>query len=263
VYITGSVSGNTNIATTGSFQETNVNGYTNFLAKFNQDGVREWGTYYGTYINTSAGFSFPVINKDNNGNIYLSNYNNGLGNIATSGSYQESLAGSFDCFTAKFLPNGQRLWGTYYGGSELEFTPMKTLIGNNDNFYIVGMTQSQNNISTIGSLQPVYSTNTFQSSYPTNIFIAKFSPIPLNIIDFNNSKFKIFPNPTNQYFIVGNNNNNNFFDYKITDLAGRIVKNGNSKFNEQVGVEDLSSGNYIIKIVEENGTLSNYKLIKN
>jgi hypothetical protein len=45
--------------------------------------------------------------------------------------------------------------------------------------------------------------------------------------------------------------------HKIVDLIGRIVKSGNSKFNEQINVESIESGNYIIQIKTEKGARFN------
>ncbi|WP_396179422.1 T9SS type A sorting domain-containing protein [Flavobacterium sp.] len=74
----------------------------------------------------------------------------------------------------------------------------------------------------------------------------------------------VFPNPTNNYITIqSNENTTEKFDYKIVDLTGRIVKNGNSKFNEQINIESLTSGNYIIQIETENGEKFTEKLIKN
>ena len=53
------------------------------------------------------------------------------------------------------------------------------------------------------------------------------------------------------------------FKYKIFDLTGRNIISGNSKFNEQINVENLTIGNYIIQLETENGQKSTKKLIKN
>lgn len=79
----------------------------------------------------------------------------------------------------------------------------------------------------------------------------------------NNYRITIYPNPTNNFIKIQNSENlSKNYEYKIADLTGRIVKNGNSKFNEEINVENLQSGNYIIQIKNENGELFNQKLIK-
>jgi hypothetical protein len=58
----------------------------------------------------------------------------------------------------------------------------------------------------------------------------------LNVYNFNNSsELKVYPNPSNNFLTIQNKENiSENFDYKIVDLTGRIVKSGNSKFNEQI-----------------------------
>jgi hypothetical protein len=74
-----------------------------------------WATYYG---GSSAVDQLQSIDKDAAGNIYISGFTQSSNNIATSGTYQPSLAGTFsDMFLAKFTAAGVRLWGTYVGGT--------------------------------------------------------------------------------------------------------------------------------------------------
>jgi hypothetical protein len=82
--------------------------------------------------------------------------------------------------------------------------------------------------------------------------------------DVSQIEIKISPNPIIKEFTVyGDKKAGNNFVYKIVDLTGRTVKNGDSKFNEQINVESLTSGNYIIQIETENGKKFAEKLVKN
>ncbi len=93
-----------------------------------------------------------------------------------------------------------------------------------------------------------------------------YNQVTLSTNEILNSKSKIFiyPNPTNNFITIQNEENTTEnFEYKIVDLIGRIVKNGNSKFNEQINIESLESGNYIIQIETENGEKLTKKLLKN
>jgi len=74
----------------------------------------------------------------------------------------------------------------------------------------------------------------------------------------------IIPNPTKNFIQIQNKLNSiESFEYKIFDLLGRIIKSGKSKYNEQINIESLTNGNYIIQIEMENGEKSAYKIIKN
>ena len=65
--------------------------------------------------------------------------------------------------------------------------------------------------------------------------------------------------------LIRNNKLNSIesFEYKIFDLLGRVIKSGKSKYNEQINIESLTNGNYIIQIEIEKGEKSAEKLIKN
>lgn len=88
----------------------------------------------------------------------------------------------------------------------------------------------------------------------------------LSTINFDNfnSKILVYPNPTNNFITIKNDENSTeHFKYKIFDLTGRNIISGNSKFNEQINLESLTIGNYIIQLETEKGQKSTKKLIKN
>lgn len=78
-----------------------------------------------------------------------------------------------------------------------------------------------------------------------------------------NSKILVYPNPTNNFITIKSKKKSaENFRYKIFDITGRNVINGNSKFNEQINVESLNIGNYIIQLETENGQKSTEKITK-
>ncbi len=114
VYMAGGTSSATGIA---------FNGYSNsiagaadaFLVKFNKDGERLWGTYYGG-IDTDGGKSCTA---DVSGNIYLAGGTRSADGISFNG-FQNVLGGPSDMYVVKFKATGERLWATYYGGTNAE-----------------------------------------------------------------------------------------------------------------------------------------------
>lgn len=91
-----------------------------------------------------------------------------------------------------------------------------------------------------------------------------YNPLSIDENQNLNKKIFIYPNPTRNYIVIKyNESTNENFQYSILDLTGRIVKNGTTKFSEQINIESLTSGNYIIKIETENGEIQTEKLIKN
>lgn len=147
VYLTGlSFSGlGTSIASAGSHQSM-FGGFADaFLVKFNANGVRQWGTYYGGFAGES-GFS---CSTDATGSVYMTGRTESTGGatIATVGSHQSTFGGgTSDAFVVKFNGSGTRLWGTYYGGSGVDLGFSSSTDASN-NVYLAGSTTS-----TIGSV---------------------------------------------------------------------------------------------------------------
>jgi hypothetical protein len=79
----------------------------------------------------------------------------------------------------------------------------------------------------------------------------------------NRNTFTIYPNPSNNFITI--DFQNDFQDktkYKIFDIIGRIVKEGEIKNSETINIEELNSGNYIIEVVNENQQKLINKFIK-
>ena len=132
------------IATAGSYQPNNLGGSDSYIAKFDASGTRDWATYYG---GTSDDYG-SAIHLDVQGSILIIGHTNSFNSISSSGSYQQGLQGSFDGYLAKFDANGNRAWGTYYGGSNNELcTGLAT-----DSYGNIVITGTTNSISAIASI---------------------------------------------------------------------------------------------------------------
>jgi gliding motility-associated-like protein len=158
IYISGETLSDKGIATIGSYQPIRVNQgpypYDGFIAKFNPNGVREWGTYCGG--NNRDGIFDSKL--DSNGNLIFLGITNSTSGIATPNSYQEINNGN-DGFLMKFDPNGNKIWGTYFGGNSDDFFYYLG-IDASDNLYCFGQTISTTGIATSGVFQEVYRSNT-------------------------------------------------------------------------------------------------------
>jgi len=170
IYLTGSTQSENGIATPGAFKDTLSGEVDCFIAKFDCNGFRQWATYYG-----GEGWDWGnAITHDQVGNIILSGYTESFTGIATPGTHQDTLAqqfpgGGLDAFVAKFNKNGQRMWGSYYGGSMYEES-YGIACDDQDDIFITGATQSENGIATIGAVQ-----DSFKGYY--DVFVAKFNSI--------------------------------------------------------------------------------------
>ena len=147
VYIVGYTYSTVNIATAGAYQT--VIGLTPdaFLVKFNTNGVRQWGTYYG---GSSTDYGQGCC-CDPSGNVYLVGYTYSTG-MATVGSFQAALSAGPDAFVVKFNTSGARLWATYYGGTLTEYGETCQCDASG-NLYFCGRASSTAGISSAGAHQ--------------------------------------------------------------------------------------------------------------
>ena len=196
VYLSGTSTSSTGIATAGSHQSTGGGGA--YLVKFNSVGVRQWGTYYG-----GGGSSCTT---DASGNVYMAG-STGVSSgtsIATPGSHQSVFGGGLDACLIKFNSVGVRQWGTYYGGSGNDY-------GNScstdafGNVYMTGNTTSSLSIANLSSHQSNYGGGLYDA------FLVKFNECLSPTITVNSGaicvgeNFTINPTGANTYTIQGGN----------------------------------------------------------
>jgi gliding motility-associated-like protein len=162
-FITGLTYSSNNISTTGAYQASFAGVYDMFLCYFDSSGKRKWSTYFGgTAEDYGTGMACDSI-----GNAYIYGYTTSTSGIATAGAHQTSRSGPQDIFMAKFNKSGQRLWGTYYGGTGLEVI-YRADVYLRGFLVITGYTSSVNGISTSGVWQT-------SNAGGEDCFIAKFN----------------------------------------------------------------------------------------
>ena len=169
VYLAGNTNSATDIATAGAFQPalTNAVNTDAFLAKFSSTGGRRWGTYYG---GAGSELTYGCM-AERSGDILLAGTTSSTDGIASANGHQQIFGGAtYDGFVVSFDTLGNRLWGTYYGGSENDYVYACTQDGAG-NVFITGTTYSAAGIATPGSHQAVKT----GSNLETDAFLAKFS----------------------------------------------------------------------------------------
>ncbi len=124
-----------------------------FLMKFNSNGDKSWGTYFGT---DEWYEELPNVLVDNAGNAIIST----SGGVLTSPplhAFQPLINGNGnsygfwtvagynvtrDAVFGKFAPNGSLIWSSYYGGRQHDKCTAICLSADNNDFYIGGQTLS-------------------------------------------------------------------------------------------------------------------------
>jgi GEVED domain/Beta-propeller repeat len=163
VYIAGTTKSAVGIATAGAFNTAYTNGRDAFLVKFNSNGVRQWGTYYG-----DDGDDYGTgVAADAAGNVYLVGHTDSPTGISTVGSHQPALNNAEDAFIVKFNTAGVRLWASYYGGAAADFG-FSVATDATNNVFLAGVTEGSTTLATAGSFD-----NTFNGV--SDQFLVKFN----------------------------------------------------------------------------------------
>lgn len=102
-----------------------------FLMKFNDNGVKLWGTYFGS---DTSGDTFNCIVLDSNENVVLGGRGGQNGIVTPNAQIPIQIPGT-SSIIVKFSPNGQQLYGSYFKLAEGIKKIDKDSFGN---FYIAG-----------------------------------------------------------------------------------------------------------------------------
>lgn len=172
IYLSGCTKSHSGIASPGAFK-TNINQGADFIAKFNPEGQRLWGTYVTEKAIHEILYG-PLLAVDDNNNVCI--YGNTTpSDITTPGTHQPDFypatpsLTNLNAYLAKFNASGQRIWGTYFGGGIEGFTN-DIHIDRQNNIYITGWTSSKTNIASPGAMV------TAVDSLAAVSFLAKFNP---------------------------------------------------------------------------------------
>lgn len=126
IYLAGYTESATGLGSAGAMQTALANPINQslndlFVAKFNTNGTRAWGTYIGAAQN-ERNTGAPVV--DAAGNVYVTGLTSSTSGITTPGSFQPNFAGgAYDIFIVKLNSAGTaKVWSTYWGGTGDEFS---------------------------------------------------------------------------------------------------------------------------------------------
>lgn len=146
VYVGGSATQNPLATTEGAYQEIFGLGDTDgIFAKFNSDGTRAWGSYFGG-INGENVLDMAV---SNDGHLYLTGSAFSSEAVATPGAFQETFGGGYDGFISKFTTDGDIVWSTYYGGSDNDGF-LSVIVDNAGDILVAGESSSPESLATPG-----------------------------------------------------------------------------------------------------------------
>src|SRR5690606_12766226 len=120
VVIYGYSESTTDIASENAYQSEYAGQGDAFIARFSPTGERIWSTYYGgPSLELSGGSVVKGLTIDENDHIYIRVDSESAEGISTPGAHKELLEYSSSNVLAQFSPDGELIWGTYFGNSAL------------------------------------------------------------------------------------------------------------------------------------------------
>jgi len=101
----------------------------------------------------------------------------------------------------------------------------------------------------------------FQSNDSTNITSATyFFNHTVGITEKFSEAIKVYPNPT-QDFITIDNSENLVSAVELYNVSGKMVLRSDLNGNDRISLQELASGNYILKLVDANANIVSTNLV--
>ena len=265
------LTGTTNISTPNTYLESTPYGHGGFLMRFSSSGERLMGTYINEMENPgqiAGGIKIPsfVTNTDDVGRVMVSSFYTVQQNMAISltsnAPYDE--VGTQNTYLQEFTPQGQRLYGMVvsnngemnkYLPSQLSLQSAERLpiIAEHDGFKVFCWEQepalSANYLTTQERIIDYATENKFS--------VASYNDKPSSTKQHLQAKFSVYPNPTTDVLYVNALSTESITQAKIYDLSGKQLLNlsfDNHQAQQQIAVEHLASGMYIIELASEKHT---------
>ncbi len=164
-------------------------------------------------------------------------------------------AGYFDVYVAKINTNGKYVWAKNIGGIS-EDQGLAIATDSSANIFITGFFNS-----TINFYPDEYFYN-LVSINKSDIFIHKMSQSRTSSLKYSQpiKNETVYPNPSQGIFKFTSSLSGNFVDIEIFNILGLLIK-------KQTGTDIIDlclqpNGLYIVKVTDENNTMSTFKIIK-
>jgi hypothetical protein len=193
-----------------------------WVVKLDASGIILEQNCYGGSGDEGGGYIQETLDS---GILVMSSTNSNDGNV--SGNH-----GGRDVWSIKLSSTGAIQWQKCFGGTNDDYGVAFQLA---DGTYIVGGTTYSNN----GDISGNHNTTSADG------FLTKLTADNLATENFENKDIKYYPNPMQNVLHIDYDNK---FSRKITDLAGKILMNVNTK---DIDVSSLSAGIYLLDIVSD------------
>jgi hypothetical protein len=243
IHLGGATESGQYISTPGVHQEQHGGGgWDGFIARFTVDGQRIWGTYYGGY-DTDLVHALAVEGDG----VYATGISSSVLVMGGMPCHQPYFMGGYgDAFVAHFGPQGERRWGTYYGGylgdQGMGIAALGTAV------YVGGYTGSTSLVSTPGVYQTEIGGN-------VDVLLARFSGGLVGIDEgsMGTATIGLHPNPAQEQVMVHwDRPGTSAMQWQLLDATGALVRGGpapdGGPWRMALDVSDLVPGIYMLRL---------------
>jgi hypothetical protein len=271
IYLSGNTNVNTGISTSNSYMGQIGGGIDPFLACLNENGLRNWGSYYGSNGIDYSNLNCLELSKDKKA-LYFTGSTSSVINISTLNNFNnQEIFGNPFLFKIKL--NGDKIWGTYLS----TYYNLQIPAGNpNPEYSALLSTASGALITSLPHAlpcSPIGDTTVFQNvAGGLGPLIA--SNLLTKYVDTSSSQytiiqpalpltFEIYPNPSNGFFTI-RTPNNSIYNYQVFASDGKLVKSGicNGSYTA-LNILNLAKGMYVVKAVDQNTSVVHMRKILN
>lgn len=261
IVIAGNTTSATGMATSKAYQTSYAGTQDAFISYFTAGGGLVWSTYSG---GNSLDYAQSVC-FDANNNIVMAGgtfSNTGIASpIGTlnPAAYQSGIAGDYDAYVQKLSPLGQRLWGTYFGGTLYDFANGVACDLSTNRIVLAGYSTSNGNygaggISTAGAQQVANNGGLydgFVTKFATDTLVTVSQPYEDTILCIGGT-FNV------NYNVSNNFQPGNVFTVQLSDASGsfafpvNIGSGSTSPISVTIPMGTLPGLGYRIRIVASN-----------
>nr|WP_317631292.1 T9SS type A sorting domain-containing protein [uncultured Flavobacterium sp.] len=223
-----------------------------YILKLDHNLEPVWATLFGgsgveseVMINTLSYFENA---------LYFTGYSENMGYI------NPEKENSLGHFVAKFNTNGNFLTALDLDIPNYSYAVQLSPLTDNS-FYVIASTKYAPNMATPNAHQSDFIRNPlFGNTSYDGAFISLYSPVSyLSTPSFQDTKTKIYPNPTTN--VVTISNPENIKNVNVYTMLGQKIPT-KSLNNGQLNISHLPAGNYIISLEFTNHKIEHHKIIK-
>lgn len=251
-YFGGNIDFGPDVQHNGQYTFTSENMVTAFVFKVGNDGKLVWANYPKPSNEEASTVGYGLVTNKNQETIVTGYI---AGNVKFDDIELEKNTDHFmNAFIAKLSPEGKFVDAKLFAGSNFIDTHCVT-IDTDENLHIGGAFTELANIDPTGNGSYYLSSRGFRDSY-----VVKLNSTNLDVKDINSkTDLLIYPNPSSDIIHLKSKEQLSGNKYIIHDMIGREILTGVLDNTQEIKVNLLIKGNYILKI----GNKYQTKIIKN